>query len=110
MKIFIHKQKLNQEEKEIIHVIEQALNYKNTKINTKCLSYKEIMSSQDYDSILKNLESYHSLLYNYISEFNDAEEKNNLNDFKLFNYQEREIILKLLSHQKKKKMNKMENK
>ena len=94
--------KLNQEEKEIIHVIEQALNYKNTKINTKCLSYKEIMSSQDYDSILKNLESYHPLLYNYISEFNDAEEKNNLNDFKLFNYQEREIILKLLSHQKKK--------
>ena len=94
--------KLNKEEKEIISIIEKALNYKNTKINKECLSYKEMISSQDIDSILKNLETNHPLLYNYINEYNDSEEKNNLNDFKLFNYYEREILLKILSNKNKK--------
>ena len=92
----------NKEEKEFIRIIEFALNYKKLRVNVDCLSYKEMISSQDYDCLLQNLEKNHPLINNYIKEFKDEEEKNNLTDFKLFNYQEREIILKILSHQNKK--------
>ena len=92
---------LNKKEKEYIRIIEQALNYKKLKINVDCLSYKEMISMEDIDALLNNLETNHPLLNAYIKEFKDDEEKNNLTDFKLFNYQEREILLKILSHQNK---------
>ena len=92
----------NKKEKEYIRVIELALNYKKLRVNVDCLSYKEMMSSEDYDALLKNLEQNNPLMNDYITKYNEAEEKNNLTDFKLFNFQEREIILKILSHQNKK--------
>ena len=92
----------NKEEKEYIRKIELALNYKNLRVNVDCLSYKEMMSLEDIDVLLQNLEKNHSLMNNYIKEYKDEEEKNNLTDFKLFNYYEREIILKVLSHLNKK--------
>ena len=92
---------LNKKEKEYIRIIEQALNYKKLKINVDCLSYNEMISMEDIDALLNNLETNHPLLSAYIKEFKDEEEKNNLTDFKLFNYQEREILLKILSHQNK---------
>ena len=89
------------EEKEFIRIIELALNYKKLRVNVDCLSYKEIMSCEDYDVILKNIEKNNPLMNDYITKYNDEEEKDNLTDFKLFNFQEREIILKILSHQNK---------
>ena len=93
---------LNKKEKEFIQIIELALNYKKLRINVDCLSYKEMMSCEDVDVLLSNLEKNHPLLNTYITQFKDEEEKNNLTDFKLFNHQEREILLKILSHQNKK--------
>ena len=93
---------LNKKEKEFIQIIELALNYKKLRINVDCLSYKEIMGCEDVDMLLSNLEKNHPLLNTYITQFKDEEEKNNLTDFKLFNHQEREILLKILSHQNKK--------
>ena len=93
---------LNKKEKEFIQIIELALNYKKLRINVDCLSYKEMMSCEDVDMLLSNLEKNHPLLNTYITQFKDEEEKNNLTDFKLFNHQEREILLKILSHQNKK--------
>ena len=61
-----------------------------------------MISLQDMDTLLQNLEKNNPLIYTYINEFKDDEEKNNLVDFQLFNYEEREIILKILSHQNKK--------
>ena len=94
--------KFNKEEKEYIRVIEFALNYKKLRINVDCLSYKEMISLQDMDTLLQNLEKNNPLIFTYINEFKDEEEKNNLVDFQLFNYEEREIILKILSHKNKK--------
>ena len=93
---------LNKKEKEFIQIIELALNYKKLRINVDCLSYKEMMGCEDVDMLLSNLEKNHPLLNTYITQFKDEEEKNNLTDFKLFNHQEREILLKILSHQNKK--------
>ena len=93
---------LNKKEKEFIQIIELALNYKKLRINVDCLSYKEMMSCEDVDVLLSNLEKNHPLLNACITQFKDEEEKNNLTDFKLFNHQEREILLKILSHQNKK--------
>ena len=92
---------LNKEEKEFIRVIELAFNYKKLKVNIDCLSYKEMMLCEDYDIIIKNLEENNPLMFDYIKEYKDEEEKNNLTEFKLFNFYEREIILKILSHQNK---------
>ena len=92
----------NKEEKEFIRIIELALNYKKLRINVDCLSYKEMISLQDIQIILNNLEKNHPLIDTYIKEFDNNDEKNNFNYFKLFNYYEREIILKVLSHQNKK--------
>ena len=91
----------NKEEKSIINYIELALNYKNNRIPKDCLSYKEMMSSDDCDNVLKDLELYHPVVYNYIKEFKDDQPKNNLTDFKIFNDQERDLILKILSSQNK---------
>jgi hypothetical protein len=93
---------LNKKEKEFIRIIELALNYKKLKINVDCLSYQEMLSLDNIDTLLNNIETNHPLLNAYIKEFKDDEEKNNLTDFKLFNYQEREILLKILSAQNKK--------
>ena len=78
------------------------MNYKKLKINVDCLSYQEMLSLDNIDTLLNNIESNHPLLNAYIKEFKDDEEKNNLTDFKLFNYEEREILLKILSAQNKK--------
>ena len=92
----------NKEEKEFIHIIELALNYKRLRVNVDCLSYKEMLALEDFDALLTNIEKNHPLMYDYISKYNDDEEKNNLTDFKLFNFKEREIILRILSNQNKK--------
>ena len=92
----------NKEEKEIIQKIEFALNYKKLRINVDCLSYKEMIALQDIDTLITNLEKNHTLIYNYINELLEGENTStNLNDFKLFNFYEREIILKVLSHKNK---------
>ena len=92
----------NKEEKEFIEIIEHALNYKRLHINVDCLSYKEMMTLNDFDKLLINIEKNHPLMYDYIIKYNEDEEKNNLTDFKLFNFKEREIILRILSNQNKK--------
>lgn len=94
--------KFNNEEKLIIKDIELALNYKNNRIPTDCLSFKEMMLTDDYDKLLKDLELYHPVVFSYINEFNNDETKNNLTDFKLFNDEERELIIKILGNQNKK--------
>ena len=93
--------KFNNEEKLIIRDIELALNYKNNRIPIDCLSFKEMISTNDYDKLLKDLELYHPVVFNYINEYKNEDVKNNLTDFKLFNDEERELILKILGNQKK---------
>ena len=91
----------NNEEKAIISVIELSLNYKKNRIPKDCLSFKEMIGTDDYDKLLKDLELYHPLVYNYVKEYKNEEGKNNLTDFKIFNDQERDVILKILGNQKK---------
>ena len=93
--------KFNNDEKLIIKDIELALNYKKNRIPIDCLSFNEMMSTDDYDKLLKDLELYHPVVFNYINEFKDQDAKNNLTDFKLFNDEERALIIKILENQKK---------
>ena len=93
--------KFNNDEKLIIKDIELALNYKKNRIPIDCLSFNEMMSTDDYDKLLKDLELYHPVVFNYINEYKDQDAKNNLTDFKLFNDEERALIIKILENQKK---------
>ena len=93
--------KFNNDEKLIIKDIELALNYKKNRIPIDCLSFNEMMSTDDYDKLLKDLELYHPVVFNYINEYKDEDVKNNLTDFKLFNDEERALIIKILENQKK---------
>ena len=93
--------KFNNDEKLIIKDIELALNYKKNRIPIDCLSFNEMMSTDDYDKLLKDLELYHPVVFNYINEYKDEDAKNNLTDFKLFNDEERALIIKILENQKK---------
>ena len=93
--------KFTNEEKSIISDIELALNYKKTRIPKDCLSFKEMISIEDMDKLLKDLELYHPVVYTYVNEYKDEDNKNNLTDFKIFNDEEREIIIKILEKKSK---------
>ena len=93
--------KFTNEEKSIISDIELALNYKKTRIPKDCLSFKEMISIDDMDKLLKDLELYHPVVYTYVNEYKDEDNKNNLTDFKIFNDEEREIIIKILEKKSK---------
>ena len=93
--------KFTNEEKSIISDIELALNYKKTRIPKDCLSFKEMISIDDMDKLLKDLELYHPVIYTYVNEYKDEDNKNNLTDFKIFNDEEREIIIKILEKKSK---------
>ena len=93
--------KFNNEEKSIISDIELSLNYKKTKIPKDCLSYKEMISIDDIDKLLEDLKLYHPVVYTYVNEYKDEDTKNNLTDFKIFNDEEREIIIKFLEKKNK---------
>ena len=93
--------KFTNEEKSIISDIELALNYKKTRIPKDCLSFKEMISIDDMDKLLKDLELYHPVVYTYVNEYKDEDNKNNLTDFKMFNDEEREIIIKILEKKSK---------
>ena len=93
--------KFNNEEKSIISDIELALNYKNNRIPKNCLSFKEMMAMEDNNNLLKDLELYHPVVFTYVNEYKDEDTKNNLTDFKIFNNEERELILKILGNQNK---------
>ena len=93
--------KFTNEEKSIISDIELALNYKKTRIPKDCLSFKEMISIDDMDKLLKDLELYHPVVYTYVNEYKDEDNKNNLTDFKIFNDEEREIIIKILEKKNK---------
>ena len=77
--------KFTNEEKSIISDIELALNYKKTRIPKDCLSFKEMISIDDMDKLLKDLELYHPVVYTYVNEYKNEDNKNNLTDFKIFN-------------------------
>ena len=91
----------SKEEKKMVHSIETAMHFRYQSTPTESLSFKEIISCNDINIILKDLEEYHPILFEYITKYKDDDKENNLTDFKLFNYIEREIILKVLEAQKK---------
>ena len=88
------------EEKEYIDCIEQALGYKKTRVQKNCLSFKEMLSMEDNDKLLEDLKNYHPTVYDFITEFKEND-NNDLADFRIFNDEERLIILKILKHQGK---------
>ena len=96
------------EEKQIINDIELALNYKKNRIPVECLSFKEMMTMDDYDKLLKDLELYHPVVFTYVNDYKDEETKNNLTDFKIFNDEERQLIIKILES-KNKNVNELKN-
>ena len=89
------------EEKEIIEKIEQAQQLNPDYKVPNCLSYKELLESDDYDKINEDLKENHKLISEYIKLYNPENINAMLTDFSIFNGDERKIIIKLLEKEGK---------
>ena len=89
-----------EEEKEIIKNIQQAL-LLNPKFETpKCHSFKELLSMDNIQEIEKDIKDNHQLMNEYINLYEPFLEVEMLNDFAIFNSDERKIIMKILEKKK----------
>ncbi len=89
-----------EEEKEIIKNIQQAL-LLNPKFETpKCHSFKELLSMDNIQEIEKDIKDNHKLMNEYINLYEPFLEVEMLNDFSIFNSDERKIIMKILEKKK----------
>ena len=84
------------EEKEIIEKIEKAQRLNVNYSVPKCLSYQELLESEDFKEIIIDLTNNHKLINEYIKEYNTENPEAMINDFSLFNGNERKVIIKIL--------------
>ena len=84
------------EEKELVEKIEQAQQLNPKYKVQKCLSFKELLESEDYEKIKEDIKENHKLINEYIKLYNPDDINAMLTDFSIFNGDERKILIKIL--------------
>ena len=84
------------EEKELVEKIEQAQQLNPNYKVQNCLSFKELLESEDYEKIKEDIKENHKLINEYIKLYNPDDINAMLTDFSIFNGDERKIIIKIL--------------
>ena len=89
------------EEKELVEKIEQAQQFDPNYKIPNCLTFKELLESEDLEKIMEDLKQNHKLIYEYIHLYSQDDVKAMLTDFSMFIEDERKIIIKILENEKK---------
>jgi len=97
------------DEQELIEKIEQAQNLNPEYKVPNCLSFKEILESEDFDKIMMDLNENHKLINEYIKLYDPNNLNAMLTDFSIFNGDERKIIIKILEKKEGKDVSKLKD-
>jgi hypothetical protein len=90
----------DENEKKIIEKIEKILLLNKKYSLPNCLSFEQMLNSNDFNEIMNDIQNNHPLINEFINIFNESDE--NLLDFKtLFEKFERDLIIKILENNNK---------